>query len=142
MIRSSALILLAALTLSGCATGGLSRIAGELSQSTEQASGQTIGGIVGGGLIMGNLGMDLSRRARLAGVDAEYLALEKTPPGQPVTWSDERSGSSGRVVAVQPYRVGSQDCRSYEHVVNAEGTTRTARGTACRNEDGSWTLLN
>lgn len=141
-MRSSALILLAALMLSGCATGGLSRISGDLSNPSEQASGETIGGIVGGGLIMGDLGANLSRRARLAGVDAEYVALEKTPPGQPVAWSDERSGSSGRVVAAPPYRVGSQDCRSYEHAVNAEGATRAARGTACRNEDGSWTLLN
>ena len=59
---------------------------------------------------------------------------------QGVTW--QGSGESGEVVAAQPYRVGSQNCRQYKHTVTAGGTTQTARGTACRNADGSWTPLS
>jgi surface antigen len=78
----------------------------------------------------------------MAGVDAEYKALESAPAGQSVTWRDERTGRSGTVTASQPYRVGSQDCRPYSHTISASaGGTRTSRGTACRNPDGSWTLL-
>ena len=52
------------------------------------------------------------------------------------------SGShSGEVVAAQPYQVGSQNCRQYTHTVRIDGTPQSARGTACRNEDGSWTPL-
>jgi hypothetical protein len=68
-------------------------------------------------------------------------ALEHTQSGQPVTWKSDRSGLYGTVVAAQPYRVGSQDCRQYSHTVFASGQSRNARGTACRNADGSWTPL-
>lgn len=137
-MRSSAVILFTALVLSGCATQDAARA----SLSGSDRKTETVGGIVGGGLVSSSLGADLSRRARRVAVDAEYVALESTPAGRPVTWNEERSGASGQVTAAQPYRVGSQDCRSYDHAVNIRGSTFTARGAACRNEDGSWTLLN
>jgi len=133
----------AALGLSGCATGGLSRPeAASPAAAAAQTEQQPVGGIIGGGLIMSEIGADLSRRERRTAIDAEYQALESTPAGQPVTWRDERSGRGGTVTAAQPYRVGSQDCRPYSHMIVANGSSRTARGTACRNPDGSWTLLN
>lgn len=135
-------VILTSLVLAGCASGGFSRVADGLPGTAGQEARQAIGGIIGGGLIMGDLGTDLPRRARLLAIDAEYRALESTPAGEPVTWRDERSGQGGTVTAAQPYRVGSQDCRPYEHRVEARGTVRLARGTACRNDDGSWTLLN
>ena len=57
-----------------------------------------------------------------------------------MTWKGDRLGRYGEVVAAQPYRVGSQDCRQYTQTVFTGGS-RTARGTACRNADGSWTPL-
>jgi surface antigen len=93
-----------------------------------------------GGLITGSLGEGFGSGDRKKALEAEYRALEYTPSGQPVTWSG-RAGRTGDVVAAQPYRVGSQDCRQYTHRVVINGTTRTARGTACRNVDGSWATL-
>lgn len=97
-------------------------------------------GISGGGLVGGAMGADLSRIARREALEAEYRALENTPPGEPVTWQAP-SGSQGTVRAAQPYSVGSQNCRQYTHRLEAGGATQEARGTACRNPDGSWTLL-
>ena len=57
-----------------------------------------------------------------------------------MAWKGE-IGQLWQVVAAQPYRVGSQDCRQYTHTVVQDGQTKTARGTACRNADGSWTPL-
>jgi len=139
-MRVSAVAAMTAFLLSGCAVGGFSRSV-DVKANTSQGSVRAIGGIVGGGLVMGNLGTNLSRRERSAAIDAEYRALESAPAGQPVTWRDERTGRSGTVTASQPYRVGSQDCRPYTHVVNMTGGMQTSRGTACRNPDGSWTLL-
>jgi len=139
-MRLSAVAILVGFLLSGCAAGGFSRTV-DVKASSGQTSVRAIGGIVGGGLIMGNLGADLNRRERMAGIDAEYKALESAPAGQPVNWRDERTGHGGTVTASQPYRVGSQDCRPYSHRITAAGGTRTSRGTACRNPDGSWTLL-
>jgi surface antigen len=142
-MKFPAIAIAAALTLSGCVTNGITRsVTPKPAPAAAQGNQRAIGGIVGGGLVMGEIGADLSRRERLAAIDAEYRALESSPAGQPVTWRDDRSGRSGTVTAAQPYRVGSQDCRPYSHAVVAAGTTRDARGTACRNPDGSWTLLN
>lgn len=141
-MRFPAVAILVALAFSGCASAGLNTKAdGGLIGNTGEAPGEPIGGIVGGGLAA-TAGLDLSRRERLEAADAEYRALESTPAGQPVVWRDERTGNSGTVTAAQPYRVGSQDCRPYSHIVKADGATRSVRGTACRNPDGSWTLLN
>ena len=72
-------------------------------------------------------------------LEAEYRALEYAPAGQPVPWEGS-SRLRGEVVAYQPYRVGSQDCRQYAHTLHV-ATPQTVRGTACRNADGSWSPL-
>ena len=92
-----------------------------------------------GGLIGGSIGSNLSQGDRRTALQAEYRALEYTPGGKAVEW--QGSGASGSVTAAQPYRVGSQDCRQYTHAVSNGGRNQTARGTACRNPDGSWTPL-
>ena len=94
-----------------------------------------------GGLIGGPIGTGLTDHDRGSALEAEYRALEYTPNGQTVTWRSSQSSAYGEVVAAQPYRVGSQDCRQYTHTVFVNGAARSAKGTACRNQDGSWSLL-
>lgn len=98
-------------------------------------------GAMGGGLIGGSLGVGLDAQDRRRALEAEYRALEYTPGGQPVTWKGKSGGRSGEVVAAQPYSVGSQNCRQYIHTVYVGLEPQSARGTACRNSDGSWTPL-
>ncbi len=141
-MKFPAFVMFAIFALSGCAMGGLPGTAdARLTRSIGAGSGEPVAGIVGGGLVA-SAGAELSRRERLEAVNAEYRALESAPAGEPVAWRDEKTGHGGTVTAAQPYRVGSQDCRPYSHVVNAGGSARSVRGTACRNPDGSWTLLN
>ncbi len=94
-----------------------------------------------GGLVGGVAGTGLTDSEKRSGLEAEYKALEYTASGQPVAWKGDKADHYGQVVAAQPYRVGSQDCRQYTHTVYAGGPATTARGTACRNPDGSWTPL-
>lgn len=96
---------------------------------------------LGGGLIGGAIGQDLSRADRMKALEAEYQALEYTQGGRAVSWSGS-DDDRGEVVAAQPYRVGSQDCRQYVHTLYSGNASQTARGTACRNADGSWSLLS
>jgi surface antigen len=141
-----------ALPVAGCASRGDGR------STVGAATGAVVNGITGdqdgsgkvaaaiisamqGGLVGGTVGADLSRGERRTALEAEYRALEYTPGGQTVTWGDKQSGRYGEVVAASPYRVGSQDCRQYAHTVYAGGQPKRARGTACRNADGSWTPL-
>ncbi len=128
------------LMLAGCSTTGMGRGAtGGGAQSGPVSS--TVISAMGGGLVSGSVGSGLSGGERRSGLEAEYKALEYTPSGQPVVWRGSQSGRYGEVVAAQPYRVGSQDCRQYTHTVYAGGAGVSARGTACRNADGSWTPL-
>lgn len=127
--------------LQGCAAGGLTWNAAFGAGDTQGP----VSGIVGGGLAMraGGAGdAGLTQRERTAALRAEYRALETASGGQTVTWRGDSSGHHGTVTARQPYRVGSQDCRAYTHTIETSGGERTLEGTACRNEDGSWTLLD
>ena len=94
-----------------------------------------------GGLIGGSLGAGLSEDERERALEAEYRALEHSPAGKPVAWKGDSDAIYGQATAAQPYRVGSQDCRQYTQTVYRSGQPRIARGTACRNGDGSWTPL-
>ncbi|CAG0994088.1 MAG: hypothetical protein F9K19_21015 [Rhizobiaceae bacterium] len=138
----SKIALIAALSvLGGCSSTALSRTdGGGLAAPSGDAGRAAILRNMAGGLIGGSIGTGLSERERRAALEAEYRALEYTPSGQAVAWSGD-AGRSGEVVAAQPYRVGSQDCRQYTHKVTIGGQTGQARGTACRNADGSWTPL-
>jgi surface antigen len=131
-------------TLSGCSTIGLG--SGRAGTSTPASGGptapaapETIISAMDGGLIGGTIGAKLKQSDRRTALQAEYRALEYTPGGKAVDWRG--SGVTGSVTAAQPYRVGSQDCRQYTHTVSSGGQNQTARGTACRNADGSWTPL-
>src|SRR6188472_2657992 len=137
-------IVAAAMALSGCSTIGLG--GGRTATPAPAASGratpaapETIISAMDGGLIGGSIGSNLSRSDRRTALQAEYRALEYTPAGNAVDWAG--SNGSGSVTAAQPYRVGSQDCRQYTHSVTVSGQKQMARGTACRNPDGSWTPL-
>lgn len=132
-------VLAATLALSGCLTGGdRGADAGGAAGPNGGAVAATIIAEMNGGLIGGAIGSGLSERDRRVALEAEYKALEYTPAGQPVRW---QGSASGEAVAAQPYRVGSQNCRQYTQSVTAGAARRTARGTACRNGDGSWTPL-
>ncbi len=128
--------------LSGCATLGSSGAASPTPAAaapTGPAAPETIIAAMGGGLIGGPVGAGLNENDRRNALQAEYRALEHTAAGKSVDW--QGSSGSGSVTAGQPYRVGSQDCRQYTQSVTAGGQSRSARGTACRNPDGSWTPL-
>ncbi len=138
-----AVLLVGFLAIAGCGTtsGTGSKATGDNTVDVTPSDGSGKASMVGG-LITGSIGNGLGSGDRRKALEAEYKALEYTQSGQRVSWTGDRAGRSGEVVPAQPYRVGSQDCRQYTHTVSVNGQTRTARGTACRNEDGSWATLS
>ena len=147
-MKLGAALLAGLFALSGCATStgfGTGRTGGSDGGNSNGGRPKTTEEMIsamGGGLIGGTLGNGLDARERRKALEAEYRALEYTQSGNNVAWSGDRAGRSGTVVPAQPYRVGSQDCRQYQHTVTIDGTSRSARGTACRNPDGSWSILS
>lgn len=91
--------------------------------------------------LLGAEAAGLSAAGRKQVLAAEYQALEHKKSGEAVAWRDAKSGASGSVIPGQPYRVGAQNCRQYSHNWQINGAPKTARGSACRNEDGTWTPL-
>ncbi len=72
---------------------------------------------------------------------AEVDALERGPSGAPVAWRNPDSGRYGTVVPGPSYSEAGRNCRSFTHTIYIDGRPQTARGTACRNPDGTWTPL-
>ncbi|MGB3389829.1 MAG: hypothetical protein WBA88_17805 [Pseudaminobacter sp.] len=137
-------VIVGLVAVSGCTTIGMPGTKTDTAGTAGAGNGRvaaTIINAMGGGLVGGAIGEGLSERDRRSALEAEYRALEYTQGGRPVGWKSDRSGRSGEVVASQPYRVGSQDCRQYTHTIFTSSQSRSARGTACRNPDGSWTPL-
>lgn len=96
-------------------------------------------GAAAGGILGSAIGASLDERDRQRAYDAEMQALESGQPGAPVGWRGQYRGSYGTIVPGPYYETRGQRCREYTHTIYLDGRPQTARGTACRNPDGSWT---
>lgn len=144
-------VLLASLLLSACAA----------SPGPREEAGMIIGGIIGG--VLGNQVGDGSGRriatalGALAGgaigssigrsmdeVDRMKMAatLETTRTGVSTTWTNPDTGSDYRMTPTRTYESAGSPCREY--VLDAEigGRTEEVYGTACRQADGSWKIVD
>lgn len=139
MIKNTTILLFLSLLLTSCQTFVAPKsVPAAISAPPIALSGA---GISGGGLVGGAFGADLNAEDRQLAVNAEYKALEYGKVGVNSQWVSGDGSTSGKVVAAQPYRVGSQDCRQYSHEILVGGVPKRSRATACRNNDGSWSLL-
>lgn len=142
--RFQATVVAGLLAVSGCTTTGLGRNVAPPAAGGQTKSGGAVASAIidemAGGLVGGSIGAGLDGGEKRSALEAEYRALEYTPSGEVVTWRGD-GNRYGEVVAAQPYRVGSQDCRQYKHTIYSGPQPKSARGTACRNPDGSWTPL-
>jgi surface antigen len=122
--------------LAGAAIG--SQIGG--SAGTRVAAG--VAGAALGGLIGNRVGAALDDEDRQRAYAAQLQALETGQSGAPVTWRNPDSGRYGTVVPGPAYQQGPATCRQYSHTIYIDGRPQAARGTACRNPDGSWTPVS
>ncbi|MBB5754332.1 glycine zipper 2TM domain-containing protein [Prosthecomicrobium pneumaticum] len=139
---------LAAMLLAGCSETGPRQNVGALSGAilggvvgNQFGSGSgrvaaTIAGVAAGAWLGGAIGQRLDQQATERAQRAEYDALEYGRPGAPVEWQESRY--RGEIVPGQRYRVNDYDCRDYTHRIWIDGEPEVARGTACRQPDGTW----
>ena len=99
-------------------------------------------GAVAGGLLGSAIGASLDERDRQMAYAAEMQALEQGQPGVAVGWRSQTTAHYGNVVPGPYYDAGGRRCRQYTHTVYVQGRPQTARGTACRNPDGTWTIVS
>ena len=130
---------LAAPLLSACTTTAPSLMGKSLfSKAPPSPSARILSSLSGG--IVGKTEADLSDNDQKRALEAEYRTLEAAPSGQPVIWRGD--DANGEVIAAAPFQVGTQNCRQISHRIIADGQQFQGRGSACRNDDGSWSLLN
>ncbi len=123
--------------LGGGALGGL--IAAAAGGNAAVIAASAVGGILLGGLI----GNALDERDKRMAAEAAQRAMETAPTGKPVAWSNPDSGHSGTVTPTKTYQTASGSyCREYQQTVTINGKQEKAYGTACRQPDGSWKVVN
>ncbi|MBZ8133923.1 glycine zipper 2TM domain-containing protein [Afifella sp. IM 167] len=122
-------------TLGGAVVGGI--VGNQFGSGSGRVAATAIGALAGG-LIGNRIGASMDDQARQEALAAEYRALEYGQPGRPVEWRATSGNYYGEIVPGQTYQVNSVDCRDYAHTIYIDGTPQVARGTACRQPDGTW----
>jgi surface antigen len=99
-----------------------------------------------GTLIGAFLGREVGKsldKADMAAAQQAQTKAHTAPIGEKIAWSNPESGHSGTVT---PTRQGTDSsgnqCREYQSTVTIGGKTEQAYGTACRQPDGSWKVVN
>jgi surface antigen len=144
--------ILIALTLTGCETTGPKTAVGGLGGA---AAGGLLGAALGGGstgiaagailggLVGGAIGNQLDAADRRAADRAAYQALETAPTGTGSTWRNPDSGHYGTVTPTRTYQTAEGTyCREYQQTVTIGGEQHQSYGTACRQPDGQWKIVN
>lgn len=126
-------------TVAGAVAGGV--IGNQIGSGRGQVIATALGAVAGG-LIGMEVGRSLDERDRQLAMQAEYRALEMGQAGRPIEWRNESTGRYGEVVVGPGYQVNALDCRDYTHSVYIDGQPRVARGTACREADGTWRIVS
>jgi surface antigen len=154
---ASLTMILLFVTAMGCArdqggltkqTGGavLGGVAGGVIGSTiGSGRGKTVAIITGtvlGALLGGEIGKRLDERDKLIMAKTTQTSLEKGRSGQSAEWKNPDTGNRGTITPKPSYKSSSgQDCREFTQTIYVGGKSETAKGTACRNPDGTWRII-
>ncbi len=127
----------AAGAVTGAALGwGLGK--GHRDQTAAVVLGTFLGGILGQ-----RIGQRLDEADQAMARNSVGYALEYNPTGISTTWRNPDSGNTGYTVPTRTYESDSgAPCREYTTTVVVGGQNESAYGTACRQQDGSWKIVN
>jgi surface antigen len=126
-------------TVGGAVAGGLagSQIGGGSGRLWATGAGVLLGGLLGS-----EIGKSLDRADQAYLGQTTYNALETGQSGQSAQWRNPDSGHYGTVTPQPAYQQGNYQCREYTQTIYVDGRSEQARGTACRQPDGSWQIRN
>lgn len=127
-------------TLLGAGTGAL--LGAQLGHGHGRLLGVAVGTLAGA-LIGQNVGRTLDRADRVAMRNTAQTALETDHTDQTSTWVNPDSGHSGSITPTRTYQApDGAYCREYRQTVTIAGSQQQAYGTACRQPDGNWSIVN
>jgi len=151
-LKSIAMIPALALTLASCtneemgalfgATAG-ALIGSQIGSGHEGTMAAIAGLSLAGAYIGSEIGEDMDEADRREMQRRTQYALERSPSGTTSTWNNPDSGNYGSITPAPGYQNESgRYCRPYTQTLNVDGETRTVRGTACRQTDGTWVIVD
>lgn len=150
-MKKVVIILLAAalsMPLIGCQTkqqtgavmGGV--VGGVLGSTMGRGSGRTAA-IVAGTLLGAYVGSEMGRYMDENDARKAQAALEYNRDNQSSTWHNPNTGADFETTPTNTYRADNgQYCRDYQTDIIVNGEHEKAHGTACRQPDGSWKVVN
>lgn len=126
-------------TLGGAVLGGLAGSAVGKGQGRDWA--------IGAGVLLGAFaGSQIGKSLDQADLMYHQQAVEQSysaPMNKEINWSNPDSGHSGSVTPVKEGHTAEGNvCRQYKQTIIVDGHSETALGTACKNNDGTWTIRN
>jgi surface antigen len=123
--------------IGGATVGGL--LAGVAGGSPAGiAAGAILGGLVGGAV-----GDRMDAADRRQANQTATQAFETAPSGTSVAWQNPDSGHHGEITPTRTYQTANgQYCREYQQTITIGGQPHQSYGTACRQPDGSWKIIN
>jgi predicted outer membrane repeat protein len=120
----------------GAAAGGL------IASAFDANTAGVLGGAILGGLIGSAVGNRMDVADRREADRTTHRALEAAPSGTTTTWRNPDNGHSGTVTPVSTYQAANgRYCREYRETIDIDGERQQANGTACREPDGSWRIV-
>jgi surface antigen len=123
----------------GALTGAM--VGSSFGSNTSSRVAGAVAGAAVGGMLGSAIGQSLDEEDRQRAYAAQMQAIQYGEPGAPVSWRGD-SGRYGTVVPGPAYQANGSTCREYSHTIYIDGRPRSARGTACRNPDGTWTPIS
>ena len=126
-------------TLIGALTGGF--IGSQFGGGTGERIAAEVAGAAIGGLIGNRIGASMDDEDKQRAYAAQVQALENGRSGAAVAWKNPNSGRHGTIVPGAAYEANGLHCRPYTHTIYIDGRPQVARGSACRNPDGTWTAV-
>jgi surface antigen len=110
-----------------------------------KGTGRLVGvaaGALAGAYLGNQVGASLDK-ADKAEMEKASTRATTAPIGQPISWRNPDSGNSGTVTPTREGTAANGDyCREFQQSVTVSGKTEQAYGTACRQPDGSWKVVN
>ena len=127
-------------TLLGAAVGGLigSQIGGGAGNKVAIGAGVLAGGYMGN-----RIGKSLDCKDIANHEETTRDTLEHQRTGQASTWRNPDTGHSGTIIPTRTYMADNETpCREFTQIIRSEEGSEEVTGTACRQEDGTWKVVD
>lgn len=126
-------------TLAGAVGGGV------IGSNVGKGKGAIVGTIAGtllGAAVGSSIGSSLDNADMAAYNQTSQRALNNAQNGQTLPWKNPQTGNSGAITPTNYYQNDAGEyCREYTQSITVGGKKQEGHGTACRQPDGSWKIV-